>query len=115
MITQEIFNLPCALKAPKLFDAINWKVSAFSQNLRMKSNCLRIYGELVSNEFTFQFSRKCDSSKRNQVFSAAEHLSSPCGDRIIPHSGMFKSSRSKCKKSRATQSTIKKSFTVTEI
>ena len=56
-----------------------------------------------------------DSSKRNQVFSAAEDLPLLCGDRIIPRSGMFKSSNSKSKKSRAIQSTITKSFTVTEI
>ena len=54
-------------------------------------------GELiVSKEFIFTFSRKCMTpSKRDRVFSAAEHLSLPCGDfktlsRVIPHSGMFK-------------------------
>ena len=56
-----------------------------------------------------------DSLKRNQVFSAAEDLSLLRGDRIIPRLGMFKSSNSKSKKSRAIQSTIKKSFSVTEI
>ena len=48
-------------------------------------------------------------SKRDRVFSAAEHLSLPCGDfktlsRVIPHSGMFKSGYSKT----AVQSSIKK-------
>ena len=56
-----------------------------------------------------------DSLKRNQVFGAAEDLSLLCGNRIIPRSGMFKSSNSKSKKSRAIQSTIKKRFAVTEI
>ena len=29
MITGEIFDLPCALKAPKSFDAVDWKVNSF--------------------------------------------------------------------------------------
>ena len=63
LITQEIFDLPCALKAAKSFDAVNWKASSFLQKLRPKSNCLRIYGELVSKEFSFQFSRKCKTHR----------------------------------------------------
>ena len=48
-------------------------------------------------------------SKRDRVFSAAEHLSLPCGDfktlsRVIPRSGMLKSGYSK----RAVQSNIQK-------
>ena len=48
-------------------------------------------------------------SKCDRVFSAAEHLSLPCGDfktlsRVIPRSAMFKSGYSK----RAVQSSIKK-------
>ena len=48
-------------------------------------------------------------SKRDRVFSAAEHLSLPCGDfktlsRVIPRSAMFKSGYSK----RAVQSNIQK-------
>ena len=59
-------------------------------------------------------------SKRDRVFSAADYLSWPCGDfqtlsRVIPRSGMFNSSYSTSKNSRAVQSTIKKSFTVTEM
>ena len=69
-----------------------------------------------SKEFIFTFSRNCMTpSKRDRVFSAAEHLSLPCGDfktlsRVIPRSGKFKSGYSK----RAVQSNIqkKKSFTV---
>ena len=29
MNTWEIFDLPCALKAPKSFNAVDWKVSSF--------------------------------------------------------------------------------------
>ena len=29
VITREIFDLPCVLKAPKSFDAVDWKVSFF--------------------------------------------------------------------------------------
>ena len=29
VITGEIFDLPCALKAPKSFDAVDWKVNSF--------------------------------------------------------------------------------------
>ena len=48
-------------------------------------------------------------SKRDRVFSAAEHLSLQCGDfktlsRVIPRSAMFKSGYSK----RAVQSNIQK-------
>ena len=83
MITLEIFDLPCALKALKSFDAVDWKASSFffsfffltTLGVRIKRTCLRIYGELVSKEFSFQFTRKCmTSSKRDRVFSAAEHL-----------------------------------------
>ena len=65
MITPEIFDLPCAVKAPKSFDAIDWKVSSFfiislyHLGVRIKRSCLRIYGEPVNKEFSFQFSRKC--------------------------------------------------------
>ena len=65
VITREIFDLPCVLKAPKSFDAVDWKVSFFYNKFN---------GELVSKEFSFQFTRKCmTSSKRYRVFSAAEH------------------------------------------
>ena len=81
MITREIFDLLCALKAPKSFDAVDRKVSSFfiirlnPLGVRIKRTCLRIYGELVSKEFSFKFSRKCTTpSKRDRVFSAAEHL-----------------------------------------
>ena len=90
MITREIFDLPCALKALKSFDAVDWKASSFffsfsffffyiisltTLGVRIKRTCLRIYGELVSKESSFQFTRKCmTSSKRDRVFSAAEHL-----------------------------------------
>ena len=41
----------------------------------MASNVTRNYQELVSREFSFQFSRKClTPSKRDRVFSVAEHL-----------------------------------------
>ena len=29
VITREIFDLPCVLKAPKSFDTVDWKVSFF--------------------------------------------------------------------------------------
>ena len=55
-------------------------------------------------------------SKPDRELSKAEHLSLPFGDlktlsRVIPPSGMFKSSDSKSKKSKGVQSTIKKKFT----
>ena len=60
---------------------INWKTSSFfimsvnHLSVRIKCSCLRIYGELVSKEFSFQRFRKCTSlSKCNWVFTAAEHL-----------------------------------------
>ena len=85
MIRREIFDLPCALKAPKSFDTVDcsrWKVSSLFMmsvlthlGLRIKRSCLGIYGELVGKEFSFQFSRNCmTTSKRDRVFSAAEHL-----------------------------------------
>ena len=50
-------------------------ISLNNLGVRIKRTCLRMYGELVSKEFSFQFTRKCmTSSKRDQVFSAAEHL-----------------------------------------
>ena len=62
MITREILDLPCALKA----DAVDWRVSSFSHNefkrhldVRIKRSCLRIFRELVSKEVSLQFSRKC--------------------------------------------------------
>ena len=43
--------------------------------VRIKGSCLRIYEELVSREFSFQFSSKClTPSKRDRVFSVAAHL-----------------------------------------
>ena len=60
---------------------IDWKTSSFfimsvnHLSIRIKRSCLRIYGELVSKEFSFQCFRKCMSpSKCNWVFTAAEHL-----------------------------------------
>ena len=43
--------------------------------VRIKGSCLLIYRELVSKQFSSQFSRKCITlSKRDRVFSL------PCGD-----------------------------------
>ena len=59
---------------------IDWKASSFfimsvnHLSVRIKCSCLRIYGELVSKEFSFQCFRKCTSpSNCNWVFTAAEH------------------------------------------
>ena len=44
--------------------------------VRIKRSCLCSYGELVSKEFSFQFSRKCMTpSKRDRVFSACRWTS----------------------------------------
>ena len=55
MITRKISALPCALKAAKSFDAVDWKVSSFfimSLNhlgVSIKRSRLLIYGELAKN------------------------------------------------------------------
>ena len=78
MITREIFDLLCALKFVTVARGSSSVLSLDHLGERIKRSYLLIYGELVSREVSFQFSREClTPSKRDRVFSAAEHL---CGD-----------------------------------
>ena len=78
MITREIFDLLCALKFVAVARSSSSVISLNHLGERIKRSYLLIYGELVSREVSFQFSREClTPSKRDRVFSAVEHL---CGD-----------------------------------
>ena len=75
MITREIFDLLCALKVVAVAGSSSFVISLNHLGERIKRSYFLIYGELVSREVSFQFSREClTPSKRDRVFSAVEHL-----------------------------------------